>query len=133
MKISFRPAKKGVAQILGDLESEVMKQVWKQPGSAARQVQKELAEERPLAYTTIVTILDRLYQKGLLTRARDGKAFRYSPSISREEFNKAVTRDVLQGLLKEDSRPIISTFVDLVSTEPELLSQLEELIKARRK
>ena len=132
MKFSFKPSSKGVAQVLGELESAVIKEVWRSPECSAREVLNRLADQRQLAYTTIVTILDRLYKKGFLKRQLEGRAFLYSPGITETEFNKSVTRDVLEGLLKEGSRPTLSTFVDLVAGDEDLLKELEELIKQRR-
>ena len=75
MKFSFRPSGQGVAQVLGDLESAVIRAVWDRPDCSARQVLESFSGRRSLAYTTIVTVLDRLYKKGLLKRRKEGKAF----------------------------------------------------------
>ncbi len=132
MKFSFRPSSKGVAQVLGELESAVIKQVWRNPDCTAREVLNRLADQRQLAYTTVVTVLDRLYKKGFLRRRLVGRAFLYSPGITQAEFEKSVTHDVLEGLLKEGSRPTLSTFVELVAADEDLLEELEELIKQKR-
>lgn len=132
MRFSFRPSGKGAAQVLGELESKVMELVWERPGLSAGDVQAGLSPVKELAYTTVVTVLDRLYKKGFLTRKKAGKAFLYSPGITREEFNKSVTHDVLAGLLKEGSRPTVSTFVDLVATDENLLEELEELVRRKK-
>ena len=132
MKFSFRPTGQGVGQVLGDLESTVIRAVWDSPDSSARQVLESFSGRRNLAYTTIVTVLDRLYKKGLLKRRKEGKAFLYSPRLTREEFNQAVTRDVLAGLLKERSRPTLATFVELVATDESLLERLEELVRQKK-
>ncbi|MDA2923994.1 BlaI/MecI/CopY family transcriptional regulator [Acidobacteria bacterium AH-259-G07] len=133
MKFAFRPSKKGIPQVLGELESKVMKEVWDTPGCTAREVRDRLRVERKIAYTTVLTILDRLHKKKLLTRSRIGRAFLYSPALSQQEFDEIVTRDVLEGLLKEDSRPILSTFVELVSADEEQLEELEELVRRKRR
>jgi predicted transcriptional regulator len=52
--------------------------------------------------------------------------------VDQQQFNEMVTRDVLEGLLKENSRPILSTFVDLVSTDEELLEELDDLVRRKR-
>lgn len=133
MRISFRPSRKGAAQVLGELESEVIRVIWDSPESSAAQVRKRLSLKKKLAYTTVVTVLDRLYKKGLLKRRKEGKAFLYSPRLTREEFNEAITRDVLAGLLKEGSRPTLTTFVDLVATDEQLLEELEELVRRKKR
>lgn len=132
MRFSFRPSGKGPAQVLGELESKVMQLIWDRPGSSPGEVQTRLSPAKNLAYTTVVTVLDRLYKKGFLTRIKEGKAFLYSPRLTREEFNEGVTRDVLEGLLKEKSRPTLSTFVDLVATDEKLLEELEELVRRKK-
>lgn len=128
MRLSFRPAGQGVGQVLGELETKVMEQVWAKPGCTARDVLEGLRPRR-LAYTTVVTILDRLFQKGLVSRHREGKPFVYQAAISKERFDEDLTREVLRGLFKENSRPVVNAFVDLVSTDEDLLSELEELIR----
>ena len=133
MKFAFRPSKHGVAQVLGELESRVIRAVWENPDSSAREVLVRLSGRKNLAYTTIVTVLDRLYKKGLLKRRKEGRAFLYRPGLNREEFNRMVTHDVLAGLLEERSRPTLATFVELVATDEELLDKLEELVKQRKR
>ena len=131
MKFVFRPSKTGVPQVLGELESKVMEAVWSTPNCTAKEVRDRLSENRKIAPTTVLTILYRLYKKGLLTRSRKGKAFFYSPVLSQQQFSEMVTKDVLEALLKEDSRPILSTFVELVSTDQELFEELEELVRRK--
>ena len=133
MKFVFRPSETGVPQVLGELESKVMQEVWSTPQCTAKEILDRLREQRKIAHTTLLTILYRLYKKGLLTRSRVGKAFLYSPVMSHQQFSEMVTKDVLEALLKEDSRPILSTFVELVSTDQELFEELEELVKRKRR
>ena len=66
-RLRFQPAGEGVDQVLGELESQVMSLVWQNPGATARDIHSRL-DELNLAYTTIVTILDRLHGKGLVVR-----------------------------------------------------------------
>ena len=118
--------------MLGELESEVMRVIWERPDSSAREVLQNLSTGRKLAYTTVLTVLDRLHKKGLLKRRKEGKAFLYSARLTREKFDEAVTHDVLAGLLKEGSRPTLTSFVDLVATDERLLEQLEELVRRKK-
>ncbi len=131
MQFTFRPSRQGTNQILGELESKVMKVVWDKCSCTAKDVLGALDPDKKHAYTTIGTILHRLRQKGLLTRSRRGKAFLYTPTISQEEFTERITRDVLVGLLKDEERPILSTFVDLLSDNKELLEELKDLLKRK--
>ena len=119
--------------MLGELESKVIRIVWDRQEASVRDVLASLSEGRKLAYTTVVTILDRLHKKGFLKRRKEGKAFLYTPRLTREGFDEIVTRDVLVGLLKEGSRPTLTTFVDLVGTDEQLLEELEALVRQKKK
>ncbi|KWW99420.1 CopY family transcriptional regulator [Carbonactinospora thermoautotrophica] len=72
---------------LGDLERAVMEVLWNRAEPVtARDVTRALAGDRDLAYTTVMTVLDRLTRKGFATRERDGRAWRYRAAASREEY-----------------------------------------------
>ncbi len=71
----------------GELESVVMDRLWAAGRPlTVRDVLEELHEQRPLAYTTVMTVMDNLYRKGWLTREREGRAYHYEPSASREAY-----------------------------------------------
>ena len=73
--------------VFGDLEQAVMDVLWNSPAAlSVRDVQAELAGERALAYTTVMTVMDRLAKKGQLARELDGRAWRYRPSQSWAEL-----------------------------------------------
>ncbi|MDP8959704.1 MAG: BlaI/MecI/CopY family transcriptional regulator [Actinomycetota bacterium] len=72
---------------MGELEARVMEMLWERGGwTTPGEVQEALTPERDLAYTTVMTVLVRLWQKGLLERHRDGRAYAYHPVESREEW-----------------------------------------------
>src|SRR6476620_532397 len=98
---------------LGSLEREVMDVVWRTDEVTVRDVQSRL--ERPAAYTTVMTTLDRLFKKGFVVRTRSGRAFTYRASRSREQTEAAVAGGVLAGLLSGGAAmPILSNLVDAV-------------------
>ncbi|NUT90567.1 MAG: BlaI/MecI/CopY family transcriptional regulator [Saccharothrix sp.] len=82
---------------LGELESAVMDVLWGASGAAmkVRDVLERLA--RPLAYTTVMTVLDNLHRKGWVRRELDGKAYRYEPVLSRAEAAANAVREVLSS------------------------------------
>ncbi|MGH3908221.1 MAG: BlaI/MecI/CopY family transcriptional regulator [Pseudonocardiaceae bacterium] len=81
---------------LGDLEAVVMDVVWQATGpQSVRDVLVEITQSRPLAYTTVMTVLDNLHRKGWVTRVRQGRAYRYCPSATREEAAARALRDLL--------------------------------------
>lgn len=96
---------------LGDLESAVMQVLWvaEQPVSV-REVLTALAE-RGLAYTTVMTVLDRLAKKGLAERERDGRAWRYAAVSSREELTAQALRSTLSTLEPSDRTAALLHFL----------------------
>jgi len=72
---------------LGPLEERLMQKIWSRGNATARELLR--AAKPPFAYTTVMTTLDRLYKKRLLTRVSEGRAFRYSPKASQQEMQRA--------------------------------------------
>ncbi|MFF5290444.1 BlaI/MecI/CopY family transcriptional regulator [Paractinoplanes globisporus] len=91
---------------LGDLEREVMTVLWERYDPlTVREVHQELARERhrDLAYTTVMTVLDRLAKKGVVRQLKEGRAYRYAPAQSREEMTASVMMDALSGTPDQDA------------------------------
>ncbi len=75
-----------MARQLGELEAEVMDRLWTwQHPATVREVLDDLVPARKLAYTTVMTVMDNLHRKGLLSREQDGRAYRYSPVHTRAD------------------------------------------------
>jgi predicted transcriptional regulator len=129
----------GVVSELGPLEREVMELIWRRPEESAEVSVRDihLAFEGRLAYTTLMTTLDRLRKKGLLERRKEGRAFFYSPRFSPDEFERSVARDAINMLLGRGSNgvePILACIVDAVSDRDRaLLDELDRLIKEKRR
>lgn len=119
---------------LGPLEERVLDLFWRRPAErSVRAVQDELAEG--LAYTTVMTTLDRLYKKGLLARRREGPAYRYCARKTREAFAAGVLRRLLDRLLpRGTAAPLLSSFVDAVGDHDRaLLGELERLVRRKER
>ena len=122
------------ADRLGPLEWRVLEALWTRAVSASvRDLQPDFSE---IAYTTLMTTLDRLYRKGVLERTKQGRAFFYVPRLTRQEFESARAADALKAALAGDSAelgPLLSFFVQAVSDrDHELLDELATLVRARR-
>lgn len=128
----FRPGAPGVGSVLGELETAVMETLWAEPGQTVSDVEQRLRRRRPIAHTTVLTTLDRLHRKGHLAREKSGKAFVYSPRLTRSEFERAMAEEVLGALLGQFGAPALSAFVDLVGNDPAVLDSLEAVIRAKR-
>jgi predicted transcriptional regulator len=118
---------------LGPLETRVLELLWSRGRPVT--VRHALPAFPELAYTTLMTTLDRLYRKGLLHRLRRGRAFAYEPRCSREQW----LRDMVSGQVTEllsasgASSAILSTLVHCVGRrDAALLDELEALVQAER-
>jgi predicted transcriptional regulator len=84
----------------GELEAVIMDRVWSRDSAiptTVRELFDELATERNIAYTTVMSTMDNLHTKGWLARERDGKAYRYWPTLSREQHSARLMREALDG------------------------------------
>jgi predicted transcriptional regulator len=124
-----------IFSLLGHLEESVMEILWATGECNVRTVTDHL--DRPLAYTTVMTTLDRLYKKGLLERRKSERAFLYSPKLSRDEFTRARAGDLVAGFLAgpQPSRELlVSCFLDAVGQHDDVaLGDLERKIRDQRK
>jgi predicted transcriptional regulator len=120
---------------LGTLERPVMEIVWGAEEVTVRDVQGKLL--RPVAYTTVMTTLDRLFKKGFVARRRSGRAFVYRATGSREQTEAAVASGVVTGLLSTGAAmPILSNLVDVVGSQDDgldLLNALEAMVREKRR
>jgi predicted transcriptional regulator len=120
---------------LGPLENTVMEILWRRGECNVRDVIENL--DRPLAYTTVMTTLDRLFKKALLDRRKDERAFVYAPRLSRAEWEAKRAGNLLAGFLsgpKPSGNLLISCLVEAVGQHDEtLLDELEKKIKLKRK
>jgi|SRR5215467_4040811 len=120
---------------LGPLERRVLEALWARGHATVR----ELVENgvcRDLAYTTVMTTLDRLFKKNLLGRVREGRAFRYTPRFTRQELHREVAGEAFRQLLNASpatSLPL-SYLVEIVTErDSQLLDDLRELVDAKRR
>jgi predicted transcriptional regulator len=80
----------------GELEAVIMDRLWEWARPVlVREVVDDLRDERGLAYTTVMTVMENLYRKGWLRRERDGRAWRYEPTGSRSSYTSALMNDAL--------------------------------------
>ena len=99
----------GVA-VTGELEQAVMDILWSSPAPlSVRDVHDQLSFDRELAYTTVMTVLDRLARKGLLLRRLDGRAWLYRPARSRAAAVSAEVLELLARLSKDERREVLAT------------------------
>jgi predicted transcriptional regulator len=129
----FRSSNSSLAN-LGPLEQRLLQEVWERGSATVR----ELIDggQLGIAYTTVMTTLDRLYKKQVLVRTAEGRAFRYAPRVSREELQRAAAEDAIRQLLSSSSATALplSYLVEAVTDhDRELLDQLQRLVEKKRR
>lgn len=116
---------------LHELESEVMEQVWERGQATVREVMEALNSGRKQrAYTTIMTIMVRLDEKGLLRRRKRGKTHIYRPAMSREEYLQARAQSRVDELVADYGDLALAHFARQLGTlDPKRRAQLRKLAK----
>lgn len=117
---------------LGELEQAVMEAAWRASPLSVHDASQLLAE-RGLAYTTLMTTMDRLYKKGLLAREKRGHAFIYRPSIERDAYERRLVAAVLESLPTASKEAMLSGFLDYATTDDQTLEALERLLADRKR
>jgi predicted transcriptional regulator len=118
---------------LGPLEQQLLEALWRRKTATVREL-LDLGDAK-LAYTTIMTTLDRLYKKELLDRVPEGRAFRYSPRHTREEMERVTALQAIRQLLSSGTAaPPLSYLVEAVSEhDVRLLDELQTLLEQKRR
>lgn len=95
----------------GELEATVMDKVWNRAQvSTVRDIFDDLTEDRPIAYTTVLSTMDNLHRKGWLARERVGKAYHYRPTLTREQHSARLMREAFES--GGDSDLVLTHFLD---------------------
>jgi predicted transcriptional regulator len=118
---------------LGDLERAVLEHLWTEgpshpEGLTVREVHDVVGVQRELAYTTLMTVLDRMAKKGLVTRERDGRAWRYTAAASRDELTSETMRHAMGELAGTERRNVLLHFLD--ESTPEEIDELKAALAA---
>lgn len=111
-----------------------MNLVWAHPHASVREIVNLIDKKKPVAYTTILTILHRLHEKGMVTRQQAQKAYRYTPKISKESYSKNVAQSFIKKFFQSFGEIGITSFaqsIDSLSKEERhhLVSLLEQYDK----
>jgi predicted transcriptional regulator len=125
---------KGAHALLGELELAVMRVAWKRRLVTVREVLIQLNKKRRLAYTTVMTVMSRLADKGLLVAEKSGKSYRYQAGHTQAEFEARAARQVIQSLITDFGGDMaISQFInEMAQQDPGQLDRLAELAQQAR-
>ena len=104
---------------LGELEKKVMDILWKEKNSTARDILIRLERQKKLAYTTVATILQRLYDKGLLLRKENKVGYIYSPKLTKEKYSRNIAQAFLKNFINSFGDTAIASFADSIDNLPQ--------------
>ena len=119
---------------LGPLEERLLEALWERGHATVRDLVDGACQD--LAYTTVMTTLDRLFKKNLLSRQAEGRAFRYAPRFTREELHREVAGEAFRRLLDASpasSLPLSYLVEILTERDAHLLDDLRQVVEAKRR
>ncbi len=126
------PKNKKISQ-LGELEADVMNVVWEKGRATVQDVKDALEPRRSLAYTTIMTVMSRLVEKGILERQKEGRAYYYTPSASQEKVAGSLLHSLVQRLYDGATGKAIAQLLEGgEEVDDAELERLERLIRSKR-
>ena len=102
----------GLSKVLGTLEADVMEEIWTQGDISVRQVCDSLCKKKSYSFNTIMTIMNRLVDKGLLKKQRKGSMFMYRAAVERMDFLQEVTKSVVGALVSDGSLFQVAAFAE---------------------
>jgi len=121
---------------LGPLEQRLLDALWERGHATVRDLLKREGACRDLAYTTVMTTLDRLFKKNLLSREVEGRAFRYTPRFTHEELHREIAGEAVRQLLEASpasSLPLSYLVEVLTERDVQLLDKLGEAVESKRR
>ena len=131
----FRRPREIACFALGKLERQVLERTWLLGEVSVRDIHRAFDEQ--VAYTTLMTTLDRLFKKNLLARRKNGRAFVYAARVSPEDLDRGIKEDVVDGLLGHGAdgvQPVLACIVDTISErDRELLDELDRLVQEKKR
>jgi predicted transcriptional regulator len=131
---TFRASDSGLGKVLGHLEESVMDSLWSRKEATGKEVLQDLSGRRKVAYTTVLTVLDRLHKKGLVKKERHEGGLLFSPAYTKAAFSAIVSREVMGGVIEMSQGLASAGFVNaLAENDPKELDRLSKLIEDKKR
>jgi predicted transcriptional regulator len=116
---------------LADLQMAIMQVLWERGEATVGEVRDALALSRPLAYTTVGTMLAKMERNGQVTHRVDGRANIYRPLVKKEQVSRSMTGDLLKRLFGGDVADMVCHLLDECDVSPDELARLKRLIRQK--
>ncbi len=118
-----------------ELELEILKVLWDESPLLVREVRARLGEQagRPLSHSSVITMLNIMVRKGYLRRRKEGKAFRFSPKVTRDDVAGGMTTDLLARVFDGSAKAMVLNLLETADIDAEELAELRRLIGRKAK
>jgi BlaI family penicillinase repressor len=113
-------------------ELEVLQILWERGSGNVRDVLETLNQRRPRAYTTVMTLLNVMVEKGLLRREADGRAFVYTPRVQRQPALRKMVGDLVKRAFGGSARQLVAHALEQTDPSPQELDEIQKLIDSYR-
>lgn len=113
---------------LGETEMEVLHHVWDMGEATVKQVRKRILEDREVAYTTIMTVMKNLAEKGYLKYRKDGVSYVYSPAKEPESVRSNLIKDLMKKVFKGSPKELVQTLVNSKEMSADDIMEIKDMI-----
>lgn len=118
--------------VLTDQELEIMKIVWQKGSATVREVYEELLRHRKIAYTTVMTMMGILEQKGRLRKSEDGRAFVYTPTEPQTKVVGTMVQEFVKRVFNGSAQPLLVHLVENLDVDDDQLDEIRKLLQEKK-
>lgn len=131
---NFKYDEVGLSRFFGPLEAKIMELLWNADELSIKDVQQRLEQDKPVNFNTVMTVMNRLVEKGILKKRLQGRLSLFRPVQSKDSFIEEQSKKITENLLDEFGGVVISHMLDaLKDVDKNLLDQLEHKIQQLKK
>ena len=118
--------------VLTDQELEIMKIVWQRGSATVREVYEEMLRRRKIAYTTVMTMMGILEQKGRLKKAEDGRAFVYTPTEPQTKVVGSMVQEFVRRVFNGSAQPLLVHLVENLDADDDQIDEIRKLLREKK-
>ncbi|MEP9408364.1 BlaI/MecI/CopY family transcriptional regulator [Peribacillus frigoritolerans] len=131
---NFKYDEVGLNRFFGPLEANIMEYLWGKDEQSIKAVQQSLELDKPINFNTVMTVMNRLVEKGILEKRSEGRLSLFRPVQSKEEFFEEQSKKLTENLLDEFGGAVISHMLDAMKDADQgLIEKLEQKIQSLKK
>lgn len=131
---TFKYGEVGLNRFFGTLEAKIMELLWEANELSIKDVQQRLEKDKPVNFNTVMTVMNRLLDKGILEKRLQGRLSLFRPTQTKEDFIEDQSKKLTENLLDEFGGVVINHMIDaLTEVDKSLLDKLEHKIQQLKK